>query len=326
VLEGETIPPTLKAERNKWGAYVVSNYWPWSYNEPPSIPPCERWLQGKVLTVDWNGFCDLCDYLYDPQASFIARGRLFEIESLAYGTREHPEHGAEHKKLITMYRYSNADNLRSQINLNPFGLSQDRINRDMAARGQEASGQFDEVNDAEARIMMQEIHDRNHVDEQCETRALNKDIKRQEYNQKLNVKLNALFDDAKQSAENNLIEQNRLHLDVRALESIEAKGEYQPSFFNNQSIALKTGPIEYEGGLSPAERARQAMHELQTNSMNEFSVTNNTEEKKDIDVGFSRGMIDSTTTEMSAENIIQRESEELNNAGENNVIKKCNNI
>jgi hypothetical protein len=102
VPEGDTVPPPLKAERNKWGAYVVSNYWPWSRSEPPRIPPCKLWLQGKILTVDWDGFLVLCDYLYDTQASFVARGRRFEIKSLAYGTREHPEHGAEHKKLITV--------------------------------------------------------------------------------------------------------------------------------------------------------------------------------------------------------------------------------
>jgi hypothetical protein len=164
--------------------------------------------------------------------------------------------------------------------------------------------------------MMQEIHDRNHVDEQGDTRALNKDIRRQEYDQKSNVTLNALFGTAKQSAENNLREQTQLHPRVMALESVEAKGEHQSSFFDNQSIALKSGPIEYEGGLSPAERARMAL--------DESSAIDPTQGDREVNVRLQREMTDRIT--MSAGMTIEGETEGVNNAGEYNVIKMCNNI
>jgi hypothetical protein len=185
----------------------------------------------------------------------------------------------------------------------------------MAARGQEASGQFDEGNDEAARRMMQEIHDRNHVDEQGETRALNKDIRRQEYNEKTSVTLKALFDTAKQSAENNLFEKRHQNIDGREVfKSVEANGENQSVYFNNQCIALKSGPIVYECGLSPAERSKQTLEELQPNLENESSVIDPIEGERKVDVNLPRG-ITATTSEMKTGMTIEGETKTENSAG-----------
>jgi hypothetical protein len=105
---------TLKHQLDRFGAYVVANYWPCSLNEPPHVGETR-------LTYDWSGFSFLMDYLYSKEASFIARGRLFEIENLAFGGVEHPKHGAQLRKLITQYRFSEADDLRIEESNRPFG-------------------------------------------------------------------------------------------------------------------------------------------------------------------------------------------------------------
>jgi hypothetical protein len=136
IPDGEEILAGLQRERDRFGAYVVANYWHWSRLCPPRIPHCARWPLsdlnplGMQLSVDWEGFCILLDYLYDANCSFIHRGRRMEIENLAFGSRIHPIHGAWHKRAVTQYRYLAADNLLDRSKINPFGLSAERHRRD----------------------------------------------------------------------------------------------------------------------------------------------------------------------------------------------------
>ena len=112
----ETISNRVVSKGLYFGRYIVANYLPYTRSVPPTLPT------GVKISFDWKGFCKLCDYLYSPNASCIYRGRLLEIESLAFGTRDHPVHGKENKKLMTQFRFQGADDLDDQKKLNPFNL------------------------------------------------------------------------------------------------------------------------------------------------------------------------------------------------------------
>jgi hypothetical protein len=159
----EDIPLPLQRSLDLFGAYAIANYWPWSRLKPPCIPECTRWPEGATLSLDWDGFCTLLDYLYDPLASFIARGRLSELSNLAFGSRDHPIHGNWHKRALTKYRYHEADNLKDPATINPFGLTAERLRQEQLARGADLGGNFDPLDDIDARAAkeMNDLYERN---------------------------------------------------------------------------------------------------------------------------------------------------------------------
>ena len=118
----EEVTVQLQKERDVFGSYIVANYWPFWRDHAPRLLVDGSTGETELLTFDWLGFIKLVDYLYDDnKASFIDKGRLFEIDSMAFGTREHPEFGQLMKRAITEYRFKSADNLDNQELLNPFG-------------------------------------------------------------------------------------------------------------------------------------------------------------------------------------------------------------
>lgn len=154
IAPGVNVPLPLQNHRNVYSYFIIANFVPYSRNQPPCVPDGNGGM--RDLSLDWDGFCALCDYLYSPEASFIDRGRLSEIRNLGFATREHPDFGKVNKILVTKYRYQNADDLNNPLTINPFG-----INR------RSAQSNIDPENDVErdpaARRLLNELLQRNEV-------------------------------------------------------------------------------------------------------------------------------------------------------------------
>ena len=171
--EGEGPNIALQNKRDSFASYVIANYWPYTKDSPPTIPSYRSGPEDLNISLDWNGLSKLLDYLYHPSASFIARGRQFEITNLAFGSREHPDFGASIKKLITKYRYSNADNLLDPNKLNPFGRPSRRTG---------SGNNYDEPEiDQQARREAEAIYNSNRLSEQDETAMVALDAKRKQF-------------------------------------------------------------------------------------------------------------------------------------------------
>jgi hypothetical protein len=184
------IPASLRSSRDLFGAYVVANYWPAAFDSKPCLS------SGVPLTFDWSGFCKLCDYLYSPTASFVDQGRLFEITSLAFATREHPEHGRQLNQVIQQYRFKNADNLLIDAEAFPLGKPPSRH-----------SGTFkqSDISDADREVaaqMYDELYKEHQLGSTEEDRLAKKDKKKQEYALRLTLTAEDVFQTVRQKITN----------------------------------------------------------------------------------------------------------------------------
>ena len=244
----DVVPIPLQKARNLYGGYMIATFVPWSIDSPPMIDACTRWPDGKVLTLDWNGFCDLCDYMYDPDCPFIYRCRLKEIEAMAHLGRDHPEHGLVNKKLITIHRNMAADDLTNIDTMNPFGISEERRQR-QHGQGQPFVDEYNDQDHQEARKLVQDLYDANQMGDKDMANALRKDAKRDDYNDHMNDSFDDLYVGVEAQAKHNL-EQNLRRTSLRTT--------YQKPIITNTTKAamskiatnLKTNEVQYVGGQS----------------------------------------------------------------------------
>lgn len=172
----------VQKKRDNFAKYVIANYWPYTRRYAPKLPGPD----GCEISFDWSGLCILIDYMSSAESSYIEKGRLSEIENLAFGTREHPEFGSLHKRLITQYRFSRSHELADKNLIDPFGKN---------AVGRVRQFDPDNQEDVDAVHMAETILADNHVrlGESAIEHAMKLYQKRQAFLQNFRTELSEFF-------------------------------------------------------------------------------------------------------------------------------------